>query len=75
MSHQKKNDPLSDESLSIAQLENLNFIEYITTKSLKICNVPVMNALSYDFIQILINMYLQTILKDVEVKEEKESVE
>ena len=75
MSHQKKNDPLSDESLSVAQKDNLDFIEYITTKSLKVCNVPVMNALSYDFIQILNNMYLQTILKDVEVKEEKEAVE
>jgi len=75
MSHHKKNDPLSDESLNVAQQENLNFVEYITNKSLKICDVPVMNALVYDFIQILNNMYLQTILKDIEPEEEKELVE
>ena len=57
-------DLLSPESLAKAQENNLNFIEDVTKQSLSVSGVPVLNTLSYEFIQILNNMYLQDILGD-----------
>jgi len=70
MSHQNNNDPLSKENLGKAQESNLNFIEEFTVGTITLCNVPVLQVLSYEFIQILNNMYLQEILGDEEETEE-----
>jgi len=75
MSHQNNNDPLSNENLQIVQKENLEFLEDVLGRTLKVKKIPILQVLNYDFIQILNNMYLSEVIPDEEADEEtKEEV-
>jgi hypothetical protein len=62
---QKNSDLLSDDILSSAQAEHLEFLNLFTEKTLLVNKVPILNCLLYDFIQILNNMHLQELLDDI----------
>lgn len=67
MSRQNSNnDPLSRENLSLTQDQNLQFLDVLSESVLKVCNVNVVKSLEYEFIQILNNMHLRSVLKEVE---------
>ena len=70
MSHQNNNDPLSNENLQIVQKENLEFLEDVLGRTLKVKKIPILQVLNYDFIQILNNMYLREVIPDEELNEE-----
>jgi len=75
MSHQNNSDPLSNENLQIIQGENLEFLEDVLGRTLKVKKIPILQVLNYDFIQILNNMYLSEVIPDEEADEEtKEEV-
>ena len=70
MSHQNNSDPLSNENLQIVQKENLEFLEDVLGRTLKVKKIPILQVLNYDFIQILNNMYLREVIPDEELNEE-----
>ena len=72
MSDQNEN-LLNKENLGKSQAKNLAFLEYFANKSYKVCGVPVLLAMNYEFIQVLNNMYLQSIIPIENI--EKESIE
>ena len=70
MLHTTNNDDLlTPESLSVAQESNLVFLENIGL-TVKVGKIPIGCIFTYEFIQILNNMYLETILNDVNVEVE-----
>lgn len=76
MSNQNE-DLLSKENLEKAQARNLAFLEGFANKTYKVCGVPILLVMNYESIQILNNMYLQSIIPDeptVEESVEKESI-
>lgn len=71
MSKQNDQDLLSKESLGYAQAKNLNDLEeYAEKLGIKVFGVNILIAFSYNFIQILNNMYLSTILDEIETYDE-----
>jgi len=78
MSNQNE-DLLSKENLNKAQARNLAFLETFAKKTNKVCGVPILQVMNYELIQVLNNMYLQSIIPEEEGIENestgKESIE
>ena len=71
MSNQNE-DLLSKKSLEKAQAKNLAFLESYAKKTYKVCGVPVLLVMNYELIQILNNMYLQSVIPEEDEKENSE---
>ena len=65
-------DLLSEKNLEKAQARNFAFLETFADKTYRVCGVPVLQCLNYELIQVLNNMYLQTIIPEDD--SEKESI-